>query len=72
MQLIDKQSTINLLRLKVVEQKSAKQFYLYTDSEDVDDAERRKIEIYLLHEIYRVIPEFIDELEVIYDTNKID
>ena len=72
MQLIDKQSTINLLRLKVIEQKSAKQFYLYTDSEDIDDAVRRKIEINLLHEIYRVIPEFIDELEVIYDTNKID
>lgn len=72
MQLIDKQSTLNLLRLKVVEQESAKQYYLYTDSDDIDDIERRKIEINLLHSIYRVIPEFIDELEVIYDTNKID
>lgn len=72
MQLIDKQSTINFLRLKLIEQKSMKQFYLYTDSDDVEDTVRRKAEINVLHDMYRALPEFIDELEVIYDTNKID
>ena len=78
MQLIDKQSTINLLKLKLLEKKSISQWYLYNGDDLFDDINiqdeiiKEKAKITLLSDLERVIPEFINELEVIYDTNKID
>ena len=72
MQLIDKQSTINLLRLNILMRKSNSEFYLYTDDNSPDDIARLKAKITELNDLYRLIPAILDELEVIYDTNKID